>query len=294
MAVSCAGNQTLPEGIIPDDTAYIQALLDSDDQVIVIPRGDRPWQVRPLRITAHDKQLVFENGCVIEARPGDFIPGGDCLLTLDSCENVRITGYGARLSMRKDDYARSPYVKGEWRHCVSLYSCSSVALEGLEISNSGGDGVYVGQRKDALPCVELTLRDLYIHDNRRQGVSVISAHGFLMEGCVVKGTKGTPPSAGIDFEPNTGTSGFSDCTVRDCRFEGNAGPGVLVYPLKLAGTGAPVEIRFERCVSTGSFFSVSLYGIPKGLAGSIDFYDCTLRSFKWVQRSRSLKVTFHD
>ncbi len=294
---ACAGNPERPDSAAAgslgprDDTAYIQGLLDEDSSEIVIPKGDGPWLTGPLFLTAaRDKRIVFEEGCEIAALRGRFKDTGDCLLSLEKCTNVTLSGYGAALTMNRKDYAGPDYRKGEWRHCISVLDSSSVLIEGLTIAKSGGDGVYVGQRRGEPACAGITLRNLRLEDHYRQGVSVIAARDFLMEGCLVTGTGGTPPSAGIDFEPNSGTDGFINCLVRDCLFEKNRGPGIIVYPVKLKGSGRPVDIRFERCVSRRNLLSVSMYGISPDISGSIAFVDCDLSFPSWIHGGKNLSV----
>ncbi len=285
-----AWSKTLEADSAKDSTDYLQSLLDSPDAEIRIPKGPNPWYTRPLFLRADNKRIVFEEGCEIAALPGAFTGRGDCLLTLDSCRNVTLTGYGARLSMRRDDYARKPYEKGEWRHGISLESCDGVTIEGLTITETGGDGVYVAHHGDTVNA-DIVLRNLKLTDNYRQGVSVIAADRFLMDGCVVSGTKGTLPSAGIDFEPNTGTGGFRQCVIRDCLLERNAGPGIIVYPVKLAGSGREIEILVENTISRKNVLSVSIYGVPKDVKGYVEFRNCSLSFPKWIGCRRNLKIT---
>lgn len=293
MSCLSSGKDELPLDLpVPDDTTYLQSLIDSPVSSVLIPKGERPWYTRPLFLTASNKHIEFESGCKVVAYPGEYQDPGDTLLTLLSCNNVRISGYGASLSMRRSEYAHTPYKKGEWRNGISIYESSDITIQGLEISETGGDGIYIGQRRGKTVCENIVLEDLTLLKNYRQGVSVISVRGFLMEGCVITDTKGTPPSAGIDFEPNSFTYGFSDCVLRNCRFENNAGPGILVYPVKLEGRASPLEIRVENSISKKNLFSVSVYGISDDTYGSINFIDCDLSLRKWIKAGKSAPVLF--
>jgi len=85
-------------------------------------------------------------------------------------------------------------------------------------------------------------------DNHRQGISLISAQNLLIENCVLSGTWGTPPSAGIDLEPNEHEERLVNCVIRNCIMENNAGPGILVYLAGLSRRSQPVSIVFENCL----------------------------------------------
>ena len=53
------------------------------------------------------------------------------MLTADEKENITLTGPGASLVMRRQDYLKPPYKKAEWRHCLALLGCRNVTVQGL-------------------------------------------------------------------------------------------------------------------------------------------------------------------
>ena len=67
-----------------------------------------------------------------------------------------------------------------------------------------GDGIETGGLERAaasdasLRTRQVWLKDLVLRDNHRQGMSVISAMGLLVEDTTFSGTNGTDPSAGVD------------------------------------------------------------------------------------------------
>lgn len=275
-----------------DDTAYLQSLLDSWDETIVIPARKRPWQTDPLFLSVSGKTVVFAEGCVVESREGSFSDPGDCLLTVYDSENVVIEGYGATLRMRGDDYRKSPYEKGQWRHGIALFTCKNVRIEGLTVEKTGGDGVYIGQEPKTPVCESIALKDLRLKKNHRQGVSVIAVKGFLMDSCEVSGTGGNLPMAGIDFEPNSGVYGLTGCEIRDCDFRDNKGAGIQVYLIKMTGDQPPVDLIVERTRSRGNRFSVVVNGIKNGVSGAVIFRDCNLSSIRHLSVSESFSVRF--
>ncbi len=287
----CAGKPAVISGDSPDDTAFIQELLDSPESEITIPAKETPWITRPLVLTGKSgKTIRFEPGCRITAREGEFIGIGDCLFSLHNCSDITITGYEAVLEMRKSDYTKRPYEKSQWRHGISIRGCESVAIEGLTVRLTGGDGVYIGQERDGPVNRNITLRDMRLEENHRQGISIIAVNGFTMESCVVTGTKGTAPMAGIDFEPNSNTYGLTGCVIRDTVFERNSGAGILLYFHNLTAEHPPVDITFENCISRNNMMSVLMLSIPKGLQGSIRFNNCSFSAFKRIKRTKTLTV----
>ena len=90
------------------------------------------------------------------------------------------------------------------------------------------------------------LQDVTCDNNYRQGLSVISVDGLLVEGCVFKNT-GMPPCAGVDIEPDAAAEKVKNVVLRDCRFVYNYGDGIEVFLAHQTRASDDVSIRFERC-----------------------------------------------
>ena len=203
-------------GFDPNDaTAALQAAIDSGVRQVIVEDMKTPWIIRPIRL-ASDQELVLEEGVVLLAKRGAFTGTNECLLSASGRRNVRITGPGATLRMWRDDYDRPPYAKAEWRHALSIRSCSNVCISGLSIIESGGDGIYLGVSQKGVPNTDVEIRDVVCDRNYRQGISVISAKNLLIENTVLQATAGTAPMAGIDFEPNHSAEPLVNCVMRNC------------------------------------------------------------------------------
>ena len=234
-----------------DSTAQLQAALTSGVARLIVEKMPTPWIVTPLK-GASNLELVLEPGVEIQAKPGEFRPKGACLLTFAGCTNVHIVGYGATLRMRHEDYMQPSYEKSEWRHALSILSCRNVRIEGLTLADSGGDGIYLGSRGAPYRNVDVTIRDVLCDRNHRQGISVISAENLLIENTVMRETFGTPPAAGIDFEPNRPSEVLKNCVMRNCLSIRNHGAGYTTWAGQLNAASEPIGIRFENCSSLGN------------------------------------------
>ena len=203
-----------------DATAALQAAIDSGARTVVVEKMPGPWIVTPIQL-ADNQKIVFEPGVVVEAKRGAFHGRTDSLFTAWNRTNIHLSGHGATLRMHRDDYDGPDYEKAEWRHVLSFRGCTDVTVEGLTLSESGGDGVYLGTGRNRQTNRNVILRDVVCDRNYRQGISVITAENLLIENCVLKNTAGTAPAAGIDFEPNHPWERLVNWVMRDGVIEDN-------------------------------------------------------------------------
>ena len=240
-----------------DSTEFLQKAINSHVKRLIIDRQPSAWISGPLTGVGN-QELVFEAGTELVALKGAFRGKGDCLLSFPGCTNVIIRGQkkdggkSAHIRMQKADYQSGAYEKSEWRHGLSLFGCRKVLIQDLAIESTGGDGIYLGVASDKKPNVNVVIRRVDCHNNHRQGISVISAEKLLVEDCRLRNTAGTAPQAGIDFEPNDPEDSLSDCVVRRCVAENNAGTGYQICPQSLRGRSKPISIYLEDCVSRGN------------------------------------------
>lgn len=253
MAASCCVADAKREvrvsdfGWDPEDaTEFVQAALDSGAKRVVFDRKEGPWVVRPVKARS-GTDIVFEDGVELVAKKGEFMGKRDYLMDMTDLSDITLTGLGEKggvLRMNKADYQKPPYSRSEWRYALSLLGAARIRVENMSFVSSGGDGICLGRPT----CRDVVIRKCRFIDNHRQGISVCSATNLLIEDCVIKGTSGTAPSAGIDFEPDRPTGNIVNCTVRNCLIEGNAGKGIDMFLRNQNGKSNPMGIRIENCV----------------------------------------------
>jgi hypothetical protein len=125
-----------------------------------------------------------------------------------------------------------------------------VLIEGISANESGGDGLYISNLgRNTAPCRNVVVRNCVFDKNYRQGISVISAVNLLFENVVMSNTKGTPPMAGIDFEPNGDGEKMVNIVMRNCLTTNNAASGYCIVPNYFNSESAKVSITFENCRS---------------------------------------------
>eukprot|EP00041_Stephanoeca_diplocostata_P015233 m.289739 g.289739 ORF g.289739 m.289739 type:complete len:420 (-) comp19971_c0_seq11:266-1525(-) len=274
---SCSSNQTAPDihplrnGRITvacantsDCTSELSAALASCASEVVIPNTGEPWSTLPLAVTCDNQHIFLQAGATILAKRGAYAEKNACLLTVDSRKGITISGEpGAGLRMWRSDYDNQTlYNHSEWRHALTLRSVCNFKIEGLTISESGGDGIYVASSftNETVPSSNVTVINISAVRNYRQGMSVISVEGLLVQDSLFADTAGTAPMAGIDFEPNSPDNRLADMVLRNVTVKNNAGRG---FQFSLHGqnqSSAPITARFEDCTVLGGNkygFSVS-------------------------------------
>jgi hypothetical protein len=288
-----------------DSTAAIQqALNDSKYTRVILEYQPDGWITEPLFMNAPSQELwLAGNGQKsnrLIAKAGGFVGSNDCMIRVQA-PGCKINGYNngvdatagrAIIEMRKADYVKAPYNKGEWRHGIHS-SQSNLTIQGVEVRNAGGDGIYINGG------YSVQVKDVVCDAAHRNGMSIIKVNGLTINDSVFKNTKGTSPEAGIDFEPNFGTEEIVNVKVNRCTFADNNIRQVLVTIHQL-NDGGVLGINFSGCTMTGGQYGVWVAGChPTGPMGNVFFENSTIANSsknaifvqKWA--TDRAKVTFH-
>ncbi|MDD4101768.1 MAG: right-handed parallel beta-helix repeat-containing protein, partial [Kiritimatiellae bacterium] len=259
-----------------ESTRALQAAIDSRVPRLIVDNTGSPWIADRLRCVS-DQEIVFEQGVEVLAKAGAFTGKTDSLFSLVCVTNVTLRGPGATLRMRRADYDAPPYVKAEWRHVLNIRSSANIKVYGLTLAESGGDGIYLGVARRGLTNLDIHIKDVVCDKNYRQGISVISAENLLIEDTVMRDTAGTPPAAGIDFEPNLADERLKNCVMRNCLTENNHGDGYEFYLPNLTRASEPVSILTENCRSVNDRTAVRVItgnSAADAVSGSMTFKGC--------------------
>ncbi len=230
-----------------DDTAALQSALDAarPGVVVRIPAGhylvDASRSLRP----RPGSSIALDRDAVLLAMPDNL--ARSAIVDLSGVSDVTIRG-GQLIGNRVGHGGG-----GEWGHGIRVVSSSRIALMDIVVAECWGDGVYVGalgKRGSATPSRQVRLQRVTCRHNRRQGLSITVASDVLVDECTFVDTRGTPPSSGIDIEPQrqgparairilrstlSGNDGCGiecsgdvhDIAIADCTIEGNRTHGIL-------------------------------------------------------------------
>lgn len=262
-------------------TECLQKAIDSGAPKILVDNMGKDWIVDKIRLRS-DLELTFADGVTVRALPGAFHGLNDSLFEATDCKNISLKGNGkVRLVMNKKDYQDiKRYKPSEWRNTLCFRGCENVLVSGLSLESSGGDGIYIGTSSRMRGCRNVVIEQVTASDHHRQGISVISVDGLKIRHSKFSNTAGTPPMAGIDFEPNKPDEWITGCEISDCEFENNA-VGILLYLNLLTAQTKPLSVTFRNCRLTGNRINMMLSASgTTPVKGNVVFENCRMDSAK--------------
>ncbi len=241
-----------------DDAPYNAAgdgITDDHDAI-----QDAIWDLRAaggtLQFTS-GKTYIIGSGLTFNTFPADktylVTSSGTTKATIKVKDGSLLTWdhWGIRLSESRNVTLRNLTIDGnrDTRNPVQEYSGVDVLfidgasdgtrLENMNLINSPADNLYivVHYNQNQTIMTDFEMHNCKLDNGFRNNMSVISGANFKIIGCEFTNAKGTPPEAGIDFEPNAGTDPYTNMLVEGCLFEGNANFGLeLTYIVNGSGT----------------------------------------------------------
>ena len=170
------------------------------------------------------------------------------------------------------------YTAGEWSHAFSILGSTNITIENLEISKSGGDGIYIGVTEKKNFCENITINNVICDGNARNGVSVISAKKVIISNSTFtnSGVYNSPglakggPWAGVDLEPNKDNQLMDEISISDCNFSLNKHLGIFLYFATFKPTSAPISVTIKRVNIQSSVAGISVQGFKGNFGGRID------------------------
>jgi len=272
-----------------DDTTAFQDAVNSGYGIIFVPDGN--YLIDPTKLT----ETGAKWGISIPSNITIWLSRNTKLYAKTNAEdnyaifgifgvsNVDIIG-GTFIGDRN----RHTGTTGEWGHCIDVRGSSNVTIQNVIAKDAWGDGIFVGKRlTDNSFCSKVTLINVTVDNNRRQGCSVIGCDDFKAIISNFINTNGTSPEAGIDFETN-GTDTQSDAKIIGCTFKNNNGGGIDVI--------RTTNVRAIGCYFEGNNHGVSAVGDENNsltaeiIATNCEFKDNTQASARVVRNYGKIKL----
>lgn len=255
----------LPSGYVSDAsvdyTIYLQKGLNENTEVTF---PDFPVLVNQNGLNLKNNQTLNfpKNACLIMKPNAEERYG---LLNLKNVSDVVINN-----PVLIGDRKKHLGTKGEWGMGINILSSSNVIVNNPNISDCWGDGIYIGEilhkdRKNynlkSYYCQNIKIKGGLLDNNRRNGISVISVKGLLIENTLIENTKGTMPMAGICIEPNNNEQFLEDIILRNIVSKNNAEVGIKYVASSFLGKrNKNISITIDNYKDYGSKVGLFLGG----------------------------------
>lgn len=244
-----------------DITSYVNQLIQQQ-KVVSIPAGtykiDANKSITPkdrteIRLTPQTKLAV------IPTKHGSYR-----VFQVKNVKNVKISGG----SLVGDKYTHLGKT-GEWGMGIEIRDSQNISISNMNIDKMWGDAIYVGTNGKNSN-YNINLNNIRMDDNRRQGLTIISAKKLTGNNIHISNTKGVDPASGIDIEPNNKNNILQEIYFKNLYTFKNAGTGFIVSLKSYSHSPNPIDIKLISHVDKGSNFGFVLRGNPTSNKGSIE------------------------
>jgi hypothetical protein len=276
--------KSLPTGYKTDGsmdyTSYLQSALDKYSKII--------FPAFPILIS--DKGLTLHNGQKIYFKKGSKLilspshQGSYQILRIHDVSHISLYG----LFIQGDKYNHFDN-KGEWGMGISIRGANDITISSAKIEKCWGDGIYIGGTTTHSFSSELNLRYITCNDNRRNGISVISARNLTFQSPVLSNTSGTPPMCGLDLEPNNNSDVLDGIKILDAVTSNNQ-YGISFYLTPLNGTNPQTtNISILNHRDEGSKWAMQFGSKGDHIKGQV-----TIESSHWDNSPNGVKIINYE
>ncbi|ENJ4686582.1 right-handed parallel beta-helix repeat-containing protein [Acinetobacter baumannii] len=243
-----------------DITSYVNQLL-KHQKVVSIPAGT-------YKIDAN-KSITPKDGTEIRLTPQTklaVIPtkhGSYRVFQVKNVKNVKISGG----SLTGDKYTHLGKT-GEWGMGIEIRDSQNISISNINIDKMWGDAIYIGTNgKNST--YNISLKNIRMNDNRRQGISIISVNKLLASNITATNTSGAMPASGIDIEPNNGSMILKNIVLKNIKTSGNQGSGIQIGLSRYDNSTKPLSITIENHQDANSGHGLLLGAINKKAIGTM-------------------------
>lgn len=282
---------------IDNKSILFKALKGND--TIVVDGKFKEWIFSPIVLRNHsNKTILIDSNVVLKAKKNAFLKNSDCLFRIVNSKNIHLIGNHSRLVMNKKEYTT-----GEWRMGISIVGSSNISIKNLTIEGSGGDGIYIDGNKTKTFSNNILIENVVSRNNKRQGISIISAKDVIVRDSKFSHTKGTLPEAGLDIEPDSYKDIIQNIYFENCAFTNNNHSGIVLGLDNLNNESEPVSIYFKDCFLSMNHVKENRYPAAElmissnsesAVKGEVVFENLTVNRSEWrFLYSRKLSSGYH-
>jgi parallel beta-helix repeat protein len=214
-----------------NDTVAIQAAINQvagSGGTVLVPDGTYMINAVTSLFLKSNMTLRMTGGAVLKAIPNNM--ANYKVLNIENASNVNVIG-----GKVQGERAQHQGTSGEYGYGIALYASNKVVIEGVTATDMWGDGFYISRNSS-----NVTACSIIADNNRRQGMSIVSADGIVVKNSIFKNSNGIAPMAGIDIEPNPGET-VNNVQILNSQILNNKGWGILLY----GGTGPINKVTID-------------------------------------------------
>lgn len=232
-----------------------------ENTIVKIPAGN-------FKVNA-EKSIVLKNNVTIEMSPEtilNVIPNNKNsyqVFKIHNVSNVRISG-GTILGDKYTHLGKD----GEWGMGIEIKDSQHIYISNMNINKMWGDAIYVGSN-GKYNNNNIFLESIKMNDNRRQGISIVSARNLYIKNILIRNTGGAAPGSGIDIEPNNSKAILKNLNFDNIKTMNNKGIGIQTTLKEYKGSLEPVSIYINNHTDIGSGFGLLVNGVDSKVNGSI-------------------------
>lgn len=222
----------LPKGYVKDGsedyTSYIQLAISKYSD-IVFPPFPLLINDNGLKIGSN-KTLIFSKGSELRLKPSR--KAHYQILFINNASHVKLVN-----PVVVGDRETHLGTSGEWGMGIRISSSSYVSIYNPKVSECWGDGIYISRNKGKAAPSDINIVNAYCRKNRRNGISVISANGLVLQNPYLAYNDGTGPYCGLDIEPNYPGDSIRNIKIIKPHTEYNPGKGISIGLNRMYGDG---------------------------------------------------------
>lgn len=279
---------SLPLGYVKDGTvdytSYIQTAINSY-KTVVFPDF-------PILVNSKGISLV-SNSTVIFRKKSKLVLMSNALKTYQVLRIYNISNVVLYFPVIQGDRNTHIGSQGQWGMGLSICSSTNVTVVNPKISDCWGDGIYIGRSSDNIN-KDIAIYDALLDNNRRNGLSIVSANGLTIKRITVTNTGGQMPMSGIDIEPNTNSDVIKNVKIDDVITYNNAMHGIVVSLSGLVGNRPQevgIDINNHIDDSSGIGFGLSLSRSDKNIGLPLSGHLNVVNSI-WKNDIKTIMVDF--
>jgi hypothetical protein len=224
-------------GAARDDTAQLQARLDSGPKTVFLPKlpNGECYATRGLWVSRDGTTITSDGACIVSLGPGevrlhstdgDPIPSG-AVFFVNRSGPKRPTPVGITISNLRIVVPAG----GEPMYGIAV-AAHGVTLRNLDIGGSPKDDLLIGGRGNGNGfAANVSVLDSTLGGAKRNAISATGVIALRIEGNTIQGVRDEPggqPAAGIDLEPDERSQPALGVRILRNLIQDNAGPGILL------------------------------------------------------------------